>query len=104
MGGPRGPRRPLRGLIGRIKNTFKRLLLKALIRTRAGLLNAKRNLHLDRGHSYPASGVICTQTVHGPKIFLVGDDVTVTPSIALHGTYEFEEELFVKRVVRKETG
>jgi FkbM family methyltransferase len=96
----RGPRRPVRGLIGRAKAVLKPFALKSLIAFRAFLLRAKRLLHLDRGSAYPAAGVICAQTVHGPKILLHGEDVTVTPSIALNGSYEFEEEIFVKRLVR----
>ncbi len=41
------------------------------------------------------------QTVHGPKIYLSGEDVSITPEIAHRGTYEFYEELFAKRVVRR---
>jgi FkbM family methyltransferase len=32
---------------------------------------------------------------------LLGEDGSVTPEIALHGTYEFIEEQFIKRVVRR---
>jgi FkbM family methyltransferase len=45
--------------------------------------------------------VICAQTIHGPKIYLYGEDVSVTPEIAHRGTYELAEELFVKRIIRR---
>lgn len=63
--------------------------------------NLRRSFLGSPTQSYPASGVICAQTIHGPKIFLFGEDVTVTPEIALHGTYELQEERFINRVVRK---
>ncbi len=49
---------------------------------------------------FSATGVICAQTIHGFKIYLRGDDGSVTPEIAHQGTYEFDEECFLKSAVR----
>jgi FkbM family methyltransferase len=44
--------------------------------------------------------VICVQTLHGYKLFLQGEDTSITPHVAQAGCYEFEEEQFIKRVVQ----
>ena len=53
---------------------------------------------------YAAQNIICTQTVHGLKMYLSGEDGSVTPDIALQGTYEFREEMFIKRVFGRVIG
>ena len=65
------------------------------------LTQLRLGLRLGSSQPYQASGVICAQTVHGPKIYLVGEDVSITPHIALHGTYEFREERFIQRFVQR---
>lgn len=50
--------------------------------------------------TYSASGVLCVETIHGYKILLPGEDISVTPQVAHHGYYELEEERFIKKVLR----
>jgi FkbM family methyltransferase len=73
---------------------------RTIARTRRFLIKLRRTLRVDRSQPYSVNGVICAQTIHGPKIFLLGDDATITPEIALHGTYEFLEERFIERTIR----
>lgn len=56
--------------------------------------------HMNPPAPYNASGILCAQTLNGPKIYLVGEDISVTPQIALSGTYEYYEERLIQRVVR----
>jgi FkbM family methyltransferase len=49
---------------------------------------------------YQAAGVICVQTLHGYKLFLQGEDTSITPHVAHAGCYEFEEEQLIKHVVQ----
>jgi FkbM family methyltransferase len=58
--------------------------------------------HGDKENSktYPASGVLCVETIHGYRILLPGEDVSVTPQVVHHGFYELEEERFIKEVLR----
>ncbi len=86
--------RSIRGRVLRLGRWF-------ISSTRNRLLTFRQRMRLHRAEPYSASGVVCAQMVHGPKIYLSGEDVSITPEIALRGTYEFYEELFVKRVVRR---
>lgn len=87
-------------LKARVLGIYPFVRRRAIARYRSLLFKFRNTMHVDPPRPYSASGVICAQTMHGPKILLIGDDVTVTPEIALRGTYEFLEERFVQRVVR----
>ncbi len=47
--------------------------------------------------AYGASETLVRQTIHGHKILLPGQDVSITPDLMIKGYYELREELFVKR-------
>jgi FkbM family methyltransferase len=81
----------------RSETSFRRNLFQ---RIRYLLFKLRRRLKTDVPRAYPASGVICVETIHGNRMFLLGEDASVTPEIALHGTYEFDEERFMQRVIR----
>ena len=51
-------------------------------------------------NAYPAHGVICVRSVHGFKVFLVGEDASITPDIAHCGYYELHEERLIQKIVR----
>ena len=50
--------------------------------------------------SYPCSGELVIQTIHGFNIVADGADLSVTPELAFNGYCELAEELFLKSVVR----
>jgi FkbM family methyltransferase len=101
---------------GTYQSGFSRSRIRALASAAKALLKGSRQRILgiareflrkmtqlsgvNRPQSFSASSIICAQTLHGPKIYLLGEDASVTPEIALHGTYEVREERFVKRVLR----
>jgi FkbM family methyltransferase len=89
-------RRPVRSLIFHTRRIGRQIINQS--RTR--LLRLRYRMRLHHPVPFSASGVICAQTIHGPRIYLVGEDASLTPEIAQHGTYEFYEEVFAKRVVR----
>jgi len=95
-----GADQPLRALVRGLRRRLQKLRQWLLIKTRYFLLHLRHLLRVDRPQSFSASGIICAQTIHGPKIYLLGEDTSITPEIALHGTYEFREERFIQRVVR----
>ncbi len=80
---------------------LQRLGRRLVTNTRTRLLTLRQRMRLYRPEPYSASGIICAHMAHGPKIYLSGDDVSITPEIALRGSYEFYEELFATRVVRQ---
>lgn len=51
-------------------------------------------------NSYPATGVVCSRTIHGHRILLSGTDVSITPEVAMDGYYELREELFLRTIVK----
>src|SRR5690606_19878698 len=86
--------RRTRGFVGRIV----RQVGKKIVNIARKIVN---RISIPQPHAYTASGVICAQTVHGLRIYLSGEDGSVTPEIALTGTYEHAEELFLLRVLRR---
>jgi FkbM family methyltransferase len=90
-----------RRAVGGVKGFFKKLPRSMVIAWRNFAVENEQTWGTPEPRSYPATGVICAQTIHGPKMLLVAEDCTVTPAIALNGTYEYRDEQFVKRVVRR---
>ena len=99
--GESSSRTPLRKLAGSLKKLLSGFPRWMLTASRKAVTNGRQLWKVETPKSYTASGVICAQTIHGPKIYLLGEDGSLTPEIALHGTYEFLEERFIKRVVRR---
>ena len=96
-----GPPRPFRRIYRSVRFRVRKFGRWLVTGTRNFLLTLRHRARLHRPEPYSASGIICAQTVHGPKIYLLGEDVSITPHIALRGTYEFDEEMFAKRVIRR---
>jgi FkbM family methyltransferase len=97
----RDDRSSVRRAAGAIKRWLNKLPRNWVLAYRESTLNKGQIWGTPQPNSYAAIGTICAQTIHGPKMFLVGEDCTVTPAIALNGTYEFREEQFIKRVIRR---
>jgi FkbM family methyltransferase len=49
--------------------------------------------------SYPCSGELVVQTIHGHKIVVDGHDISLTPELVFNGFYEFAEQSFLKNTV-----
>jgi FkbM family methyltransferase len=96
-----GPPRPFRRIYRSFRFRVRKFGRWLVTNSRNFLLTLRQRARLHRPEPYSASGVICAQTVHGPKIYLLGEDLSITPEIALHGTYEFYDEMFAKRVIRR---
>lgn len=97
----RDDRSSIRRAAGAIKRWFKKLPHSCVRAYRESTINRRQIWDAPQPSAYPANGVVCAQTIHGPKIYLQGEDGSLTPKIALHGTYEFREEQFIKRVIRR---
>jgi FkbM family methyltransferase len=93
-------RQPFRSARHTTKLTALNVRRRIYAKLRDLILGVRRRLRVYRPEPYPASGTICAQTIHGPRIYLFGEDASITPEIALHGTYEFQEERFIQRVLR----
>jgi FkbM family methyltransferase len=49
---------------------------------------------------YQRSGELVVQTIHGPKLVIDGDDLSLTPELVLNGYLELAEEKFAKNIVK----
>lgn len=94
-----GYHKPLRPLVRYLRMRRKELQTRWKTDLRYFFTRLRLGFRTGGDQSFSASGTICAQTVHGLKIFLHGEDVSITPQIALNGTYEFREERFINRVV-----
>jgi FkbM family methyltransferase len=79
------PRRILRGLYWRGRK---------LRETNEAVIRALPTLS-----GYSVADTLVRQTVHGHRILLSGEDLSITPEIMTHGYYELREELFLKRAL-----
>jgi FkbM family methyltransferase len=55
--------------------------------------------HQSRTQSYQCSGELVVHTIHGFRIVVDGNDISVTPELVFNGFYELAEQYFVKNVV-----
>lgn len=94
-----GINKPLRPIVRYLRLRRKELQVRWTTNLRYLLARLRLGLRIGGDQSFSASGTICAQTVHGLSIYLHGEDVSITPPIALKGTYEFREERFIQRVV-----
>jgi FkbM family methyltransferase len=96
---------PRRSFVGQAKVLAKRALRPVLASGLSALRRAKTAAEPLSFPKSPPSAYCCTNeivasTVHGQKILLDGNDLSVTPDVALRGYHEWPEEAFVRRTLR----
>lgn len=80
-----------------------RRLIRSLYRMGSELFLANEyaiRLLTRREKIYSSVGDVVRQTIHGHRILLNGEDLSITPEIASVGYYELTEEIFLRRVLR----
>ena len=90
------PPRGVRGLKRKLKSLAKRIVAKT-VRLVAGEYERQ---HRPAGRSYPFGIDLISRTGRGIFMSFPGEDLSITPEIALTGTYEEPEMRFLERSLR----
>jgi FkbM family methyltransferase len=90
------PPKGFRALKRKLKSLAKRIVATTVLR----VAEQYERLHRPAARAYPFGKDLISQTGRGIFMSLPGEDLSITPEIALKGTYEEPELRFLERILR----